>query len=116
MEKRPGEASRLSYRLFVRFLPEKQCLSPANNFNSLSVYDKKINKHDSPPDRDFRELSPRKQPQPPSLSMTESDSNQFIDSDYAIMYFSENNVTLSLSRFGGSGSPSLHIVTASIWL
>ena len=40
-----GEASvllsvlRLSYRLFVTFLPKKQRLSPAKNFNSLSVCD-----------------------------------------------------------------------------
>ena len=37
----------------------------------------------SPPDLDFSELSPRKQP--PSLRVTESDSDLFTNGDYVIM-------------------------------
>ena len=37
----------------------------------------------SPPDRNFSELSPRKQP--PSSQATESNSDQFNDGDYVIM-------------------------------
>ena len=39
MEKRLS--SHLSYRLLATFLPEKQCLSPAKNIYSPSVYDDK---------------------------------------------------------------------------
>lgn len=39
------------------------------------------------------------------------------DGDYVIMQFNAKNVTWSLSRmFDGSGSQSLHFITASIWL
>ena len=53
------------------------------NFNSQSVCDE--NKSPRPSallDRDFRELSPRKQP--PSPLVRESDSIQFTDGDYVI--------------------------------
>ena len=41
MEKRTSSclSSRLSYQLFVTFLPKKQHLSPAENFNLPSVCD-----------------------------------------------------------------------------
>ena len=69
-------SSCLSYRLFVTFLTENQRLSLAKkNIFSPTVdvvtVSKKITAMVSPPDRDFSELSPRKQP--PSW-VRESDS------------------------------------------
>ena len=66
-----------SYQLFVIFLPEKQRLSQAKNFNSRSVCDE----NKSPRPWDFSELSPGKQP--PSLHV--SDSFQFTDGDHLFM-------------------------------
>ena len=41
VEKRPSSclSSRLSYRLFITFLPKKQCLSPTKNLNTPRVCD-----------------------------------------------------------------------------
>ena len=73
----------LLFGLFVTFLPKAQCLSLAKNFNSPSVGFKKITMTVIPPDRDFSELSPRKQP--PSPRVRESDRVQFIDGDCVIV-------------------------------
>ena len=65
----------------------------------------------SPPDRD---LSEQHRPQ---WARARQDL-LFTDGDYVIISIrAKKNVTLSLSRmFGGSGSQSWHILTASIWL
>ena len=52
-----------------------------------------------------------------AVLVSESDSFQFTVGDYVIMLFIVRNVTSSLSRmFSGSGSQSLHMITASKWL
>ena len=69
----------------------------------------------SPPDRDFRELSPREQPSSPRVRV--SDSVLFSHSDYVTISFRAKQVTWSLfSMLGESGSQSQHIITASVWL
>ena len=98
-------SSCLSYRFFITFLPDKQHLSLAENFNSPSVCVE------------------------PSVLQTETSVNfpqktasaphklLFTDGDCLIMSFSAKIITLSLSRmFGVSGFQSLHIITVSIWL
>ena len=68
-------SSRLSYRLLsarkTAFVTSKKRI---NKINYCDLH---------PPDRDFRELSPRKRP--PSLWVRESDSSLFTDSDCVIM-------------------------------
>ena len=114
----------LSCRLFIKFLPEKKHLSPAKKIYSATVCIlpllcctvlKIITARQSTAIFDFNELSLRKQP--PSTQVTESESVLFTDGDYVIMSLRTRNVTfLSFSRmFGGSGSQSLHIITASIY-
>ena len=93
---------------------KKRRLSPAKHFNSPSVFDENKSLWPSalltktsgnfPPENN---LHPREWVR----------QVLFTDGAYVIMTFSVKNVTLSLSRmFSGSGSQSLHIITASIWL
>ena len=76
-------SSRLYYRLFITFLPEKQCLSPAKNFNSPSVCD--VNK--SPWRSALRTETSGNFPPENGLRPHEweSYSNLFTDGDYVIM-------------------------------
>ena len=88
----PVLSSRLSYRILVTFLPEKQHLSPAKNFHYRVFVMKKKNHLDGQPSW------PRLQWTFPwktafILTNTESDSDPFTDGDYAIKHKKRNFVT-----------------------
>ena len=74
-------SSSLSYWLLITFLPKKQCLFPAKNFNSSSVERKSLTENHYWPR--FQWTFPKKQPT--SAWVTESDSVLFTDGDYVIL-------------------------------
>ena len=74
-------SSRQSYQLLFTFFPEKQCLSPAKNFNPSIVHDEK-----SPRRSALRTETSVNFPPENSLCPSEWQSdNLFTDGNYVIM-------------------------------